>query len=572
VVCSACGFENLQGMRFCGMCGTPLPHRPLTAPGAQSTLSFTHGPLESGATVHDHSPVSASLGVLEMPGASSEAPPDNGIREEAANDGEATPQPPARELVPDIPLDEYLRTFRYEPPSEPAEITMRGDAHVAEPVEAIASSESPGLSVTTDEGTTDAAGTPPVKVAAADEIKTDVPVVSSAGPVESRLGLEPEGPAEERVERPRFLDLSEPRNGREATPSSSAKSTIGGPSFLGLSDAPQAETEDTQLEVEESAGGHWRLWLAAAMVLVFAGLGWMEWRSQSYQNGSGPMQVIKAKLRNWKNARSPEPPNAAASNPSSNANSQPEMQVQEQPNPQVQMPAAEPSGPPKAVEVSPASSTATTADANGATPAATSPATTPASAGALPSSASPGVATGKKASSVITEQAAGQNAHANSTEGTPAAKSAKAGGERSSDALDGPVKPMPGSEELAKSKSASDSAASAAWLWKATAKGNPDAPVNLADMYIKGEGVPRSCEQAVVLLKTAAEKENARARTRLAALYETGSCVQRNRVEAYRWISSALAANPNSEWARQNRELIWQQMTPDERAAAARYR
>jgi hypothetical protein len=132
--------------------------------------------------------------------------------------------------------------------------------------------------------------------------------------------------------------------------------------------------------------------------------------------------------------------------------------------------------------------------------------------------------------------------------------------------------PVLGAEEVTKANNASDSAAAAAWLWKATAKGNPDAPVRLADRYIKGDGVPRSCEQALVLLKTAATKENAAARNRLAALYTGGTCVQRNRVEAYRWLSSALAADPNSHWAQENRELTWQQMTADERAAAQRYR
>jgi TPR repeat protein len=131
---------------------------------------------------------------------------------------------------------------------------------------------------------------------------------------------------------------------------------------------------------------------------------------------------------------------------------------------------------------------------------------------------------------------------------------------------------VPGADEMLKAKNASDSAATAAWLWKATAKGNPEAPVQLADMYIKGNGVPRSCEQAVVLLKTAAEKENALARNRLASMYATGNCVPRNRVEAYRWLSAALAANPNSQWAQQNRDLIWNQMTPDEQAAAQKYR
>src|ERR1039457_3104455 len=56
VVCSTCGNENPVGNRFCGMCGTPLPHPPLTTPGAQSTASLTRplaesaGPIETRAS------------------------------------------------------------------------------------------------------------------------------------------------------------------------------------------------------------------------------------------------------------------------------------------------------------------------------------------------------------------------------------------------------------------------------------------------------------------------------------------------------------------------------------------
>ncbi len=88
---------------------------------------------------------------------------------------------------------------------------------------------------------------------------------------------------------------------------------------------------------------------------------------------------------------------------------------------------------------------------------------------------------------------------------------------------------VPGAEEMVKADNASDSAAAAAWLWKAMAKGNPDAPLRLADMYVKGNGVPRSCEQALVLLQAAAAKGDARARNRLAAMHNSGTCVQRNR-------------------------------------------
>ena len=115
---------------------------------------------------------------------------------------------------------------------------------------------------------------------------------------------------------------------------------------------------------------------------------------------------------------------------------------------------------------------------------------------------------------------------------------------------------------------ASDSAAAAAWLWKATSRGNPDAPVRLAGMYIKGDGVPKSCEQALVLLRAAATKENAAARNRLAALYANGTCVTRDQVKAYQLMSSALDADPNSDWARENRQVLWNQMTPQQRAEA----
>ena len=46
----------------------------------------------------------------------------------------------------------------------------------------------------------------------------------------------------------------------------------------------------------------------------------------------------------------------------------------------------------------------------------------------------------------------------------------------------------------------------------------------------------------------------------------------RNHVEAYRWLSATLAADPNNQWAQQNRDLTWQQMTPEERTLAKKYR
>jgi hypothetical protein len=108
----------------------------------------------------------------------------------------------------------------------------------------------------------------------------------------------------------------------------------------------------------------------------------------------------------------------------------------------------------------------------------------------------------------------------------------------------------------------------AASLEEAVAKGDRDAPVRLANMYFAGEGVPRSCEEALSLLRTAANKANVRARNRLAAVYAIGICVPRDRVQAYRWLELSLAADPNNVWAQQNRALTWRQMTPEERNLA----
>jgi hypothetical protein len=51
-----------------------------------------------------------------------------------------------------------------------------------------------------------------------------------------------------------------------------------------------------------------------------------------------------------------------------------------------------------------------------------------------------------------------------------------------------------------------DSAEAAQWLWKAIAKHNGEALLLLADLYLKGDGVPKNCEQARVLLDTASRK------------------------------------------------------------------
>jgi hypothetical protein len=80
-----------------------------------------------------------------------------------------------------------------------------------------------------------------------------------------------------------------------------------------------------------------------------------------------------------------------------------------------------------------------------------------------------------------------------------------------------------GSEELATAEKylnggpgmARDSRQAATWLWKAVAKENLTATVLLSDLYLRGDGVAKSCDQARLLLDAAARKGGTAAAERL---------------------------------------------------------
>jgi hypothetical protein len=62
----------------------------------------------------------------------------------------------------------------------------------------------------------------------------------------------------------------------------------------------------------------------------------------------------------------------------------------------------------------------------------------------------------------------------------------------------------------------------APWLWKAVAKGNLTATMTLSDLYLRGAGVPKSCDQARLLLDAAARKGSSAAGLRLRNLQAFG--------------------------------------------------
>lgn len=67
-----------------------------------------------------------------------------------------------------------------------------------------------------------------------------------------------------------------------------------------------------------------------------------------------------------------------------------------------------------------------------------------------------------------------------------------------------------------------DSGEAAQWLWKAVRKGNLAATMALSDLYLRGDGVPKSCDQARLLLDAAARKGGTTAAERLRNLQAFG--------------------------------------------------
>ncbi|HKD78485.1 MAG TPA: zinc ribbon domain-containing protein [Candidatus Angelobacter sp.] len=96
----------------------------------------------------------------------------------------------------------------------------------------------------------------------------------------------------------------------------------------------------------------------------------------------------------------------------------------------------------------------------------------------------------------------------------------------------------------------------------------PSAALIRAQQYLQGRGVPQNCEQGLLYLRAATEKNDPGAAIQMAALYSSGHCVKQDRVMAYRWFNSAHELEPANTWIQRNMDQLWAQMTPQERHLA----
>lgn len=96
--------------------------------------------------------------------------------------------------------------------------------------------------------------------------------------------------------------------------------------------------------------------------------------------------------------------------------------------------------------------------------------------------------------------------------------------------------------------------------------------VSRGEKYLYGRGVTRNCDQAVTYFQAAAAKQNPQAFSHLGALYATGECVPMDRAVAYAWFRRAYAREPSNHYFEQNLTMLWREMTPGERQRATRSR
>jgi zinc-ribbon domain len=300
-----------------------------------------------------------------------------------------------------------------------------------------------------------------------------------------------------------------------------------GPSLLGLNEAPSrsgygdSSRDVTYLfEDERPRRTYWRFTLVLIILLGFAGLGWLEY-TRSGKSWTAP----------WSKGPAQNPVQAS----------------QQAPGDQNQ---AAPSQPPADNSAAPKPEDA---------PAAAAPTPSPAPAQPAPPENQSGM---KEAATGNQNQMEAQGTTARKHEQAESASAEKAPSESdSSEEADTaePAKPTQPAkpEKVAKSKPK-----------PAPATSPDDALVTNAEKYLYGRGVPQNCDRALSSLRAAADRENLRARSLLGTMYATGHCVPRDLPNAYRWFALASRENTDNMWVQRNLEMIWREMTPQERQLA----
>lgn len=311
---------------------------------------------------------------------------------------------------------------------------------------------------------------------------------------------------------------------------------VSGPSFLGLGDERSRDL-DYLLEDEPQTRGHGRLYLALFLLIVSGGLLAWHWQSEGYPWAGLIQKPIVS--RTATPAPAPPPDSVTAA---------PVVPVEPTANP------APPDAQPPPVEVNQAPAGEPPAGAAGSASAATPPATKPTEPTSAPN-----------VGAIVPEAASKPPTASSSPTNSPQTNSPQ-------------TSSLPATEPEATEAAAKETqVASAVPMPKAVSpKPSPIAPaatfedrlVADGEKYLYGRGVREDCARAQRNLQIAARGSNAKAQTLLGAMYATGHCVGRDLPSAYRWFAKALHGDPTNSRVQRDLEVLWKQMTPEERQLA----
>jgi len=117
-----------------------------------------------------------------------------------------------------------------------------------------------------------------------------------------------------------------------------------------------------------------------------------------------------------------------------------------------------------------------------------------------------------------------------------------------------PVAPPPANSRIERKAPATDASS--------------DALEAQGENYLYGHGVQADCSRAGKSLLAAAARSSAKAQSVLGTMYATGHCVTRDVPTAYRWFAKALHQDPGNVRIQRDLEVLWEQMTEEERKLA----
>ena len=113
-----------------------------------------------------------------------------------------------------------------------------------------------------------------------------------------------------------------------------------------------------------------------------------------------------------------------------------------------------------------------------------------------------------------------------------------------------------------------DYAEAVKWFRMAAEQGHVHAQYNLGVLYSEGRGVGQDYVEAAKWYRKAAEQGSVDAQYNLGAMYAQGQGVRQDFVQAH--IQFSLAAAAGSEGAQKNRDMVANNMTPDQIVEAQR--